>query len=137
MSGIVGRCRGRPQAGRQVAAVAEVAHGGHAARAARRAARHRGHDLRVVPGGQPAHRIQAGVERQVDVGVDQAGQQGAAVEVDHRCAGQIDVGLPDGADRAVSSSRTRGCGSRVSVVPSKSRPAFRTVNVGMPWSWLS
>ncbi len=72
------------QAQGQVAAVAEVADGGDPA--AQGGLARPGHgldDLAVGPAGQVRDRLGAGVEGQVDVRVDQPGQQGGPGQVDH------------------------------------------------------
>ena len=96
---------------RQVAAVAQVAHRRHPGPQRRPASLgHRRHGRAVVTASQIADRVQAGVERQVDMRVHQPWQQRRPVEVhEARAVGHIAAGLHRPDHRAI---RTRPAGSR-------------------------
>ena len=76
--------RGVAQPEGQVAAVAQIPHGGHPATSGPPGGgSHRREHFGVVAVGEVTHRIVGRVEGQMDVAVDQAGQECRTVEIDH------------------------------------------------------
>ncbi len=72
------------QGHRQVGPVAEVAHRRHAGLEGLLSGETHAEEQRaVVVGQEPPHRVDAGVEAQMDVGVDQPGHEGGISEIDH------------------------------------------------------
>jgi hypothetical protein len=79
-----GQAGGAAQAQREVVTVAEVTHGGYSGvQGGASGSGHRGERSGVVARGERGDRVGARIEREMDVGVDQPGQQGRAGQVHH------------------------------------------------------
>ena len=118
--------RGLAQAQGEVVAVAEVAHRGDArAQLGGGGLRHRLQHGVVVAGGERGDRVEARVEREVHVGVDQPGQERGLAEVEQLGVG----GRGPVRTSVIRPSSTSTSGSTWVVTPSKRRAARRAVRV--------